>query len=59
MRDNQVVALKADFSRDNPASQALLNHLSTSGGIPLTAVYPPLENQGGKKAVAAGDRSIN
>lgn len=37
----QVVTLKADFSSDNPQAMELLLQLNPSGGIPLTAVYPP------------------
>ncbi len=39
MRKNNVVALKADFTGDNPEGTLLLKKLIPSGGIPLTAVY--------------------
>ena len=45
IRSHNVVAMKADFSKKNPAAQLLLDHLSTSGGIPLTAVYPPIPTE--------------
>jgi thiol:disulfide interchange protein DsbD len=40
LKANNVVALKADFSQENPVAETLLKTLNPGGGIPLTAIYP-------------------
>ena len=41
LKKNHVVAIKADFTDDNPPADALLKSLRADGGIPLTAIYAP------------------
>jgi thiol:disulfide interchange protein len=41
LKKNGVIALKADFTQDNPQANALLKSLNAGGGIPLTAIYAP------------------
>ena len=40
LKANNVVALKGDFSQENPTAMELLKSLNPGGGIPLTAIYP-------------------
>ena len=41
LKKNKVIAMKADFTEENPPADALLKTLNPSGGIPLTAIYAP------------------
>ncbi len=41
LKKNEVVAMKADFTEENPPADALLKTLNSTGGIPLTAIYGP------------------
>jgi suppressor for copper-sensitivity B len=41
LKKNGVIAMKADFSEENPPAERLLKTLNPSGGIPLTAIYAP------------------
>ncbi|MGE5611479.1 MAG: protein-disulfide reductase DsbD family protein [Bacillota bacterium] len=45
LRENGVVLLKADMTRENPAAKELLLKLNPTGGIPLTAIYSPNWNE--------------
>jgi thiol:disulfide interchange protein len=45
LKKHKVVAMKADFSAENPSAEALLKSLNAGGGIPLTAIYAPGSDQ--------------
>jgi thiol:disulfide interchange protein len=45
LHQSHIVTIKADLSRENPEASAVLDQLDVSGGIPLTAIYPPGANQ--------------
>lgn len=41
LKQHRVIMLKADLTRSEAPGWALLKKLNPSGGIPLTAIYPP------------------
>jgi thiol:disulfide interchange protein DsbD len=45
IQEHDVVMLKADLSKEDAAGWPLLKKLNPTGGIPLTAIYPPGADQ--------------
>ena len=45
LKDRHVVTLKVDLSNSNAPGKSLLLKLNPSGGIPLTAIWPPGQDQ--------------